>query len=426
MANVMHIALMERLGDNPLWTKYLTTSFAENKPWNQIVREILWQAPGNSQLSGAAFFLAKRLEKIGQNPVDYSGLTRDVGRLFLGKNLGCAECHDHLFIDDYKQAHFQGLHAFFKNSFLVQANPPQVGEKPTTQKSTFASVFTKVEMMTAPALPNGQMLDIPLFKAGDEYLVPPDRKTNSPGVLKFSPLKAASEQIPSATNRDFVRTAVNRFWFLLMGRGLVHPLDLSHSRNPASHPELLEFLADQFIEHNFDVKWLMKTLARTEVYQRSSLLPTGIDDAPDKLFTTALERRLSAEQLAASVAIALGEKPSPAFTAKFVKAFSNQAREPEDEITPSLPGSLFILHDAAILGMLKPKPGNLLERLEKLSDDDKVAEELYLALLSRAPSPDESAAVAEILQQRSATDRPQALANLVWSLLASMEFRVNH
>ena len=426
MATAMHIALMERLGDHPLWTKYLTTSFAENRPWNQIVREILWQPPDDEKTAGAAFFLAKRLEKIGQNPVDYSGLTRDVGRLFLGKNLGCAECHDHLFIDDYKQAHFQGLHAFFKNSYLVNLNPPQVGEKPTTQKSTFASVFTKIEMMTGPALPGGIMLDVPNFKPGDEYLVPPNPKSKSPGVLKFSPLKAASEQIPMPTNRDFVRNSVNRFWFLLMGRGLVHPLDLSHSRNPASHPELLEFLADQFIEHHFDVKWLMKTLARTDAYQRSSLLPSGVDDAPEKLFTTALERRLSPEQLAASVAIALGEQPSPALTAKFIKAFANQPREPEEEINPSLSGSLFILHDSAILSLLQPKPGNLIDRLQKLADTAKVAEELYLALLSRTPSPEEIAIVAEVLLQRSATDRPQVLANLVWSLLASMEFRVNH
>src|SRR5947209_20071927 len=86
---------------------------------------------------GASFWISKRLENYGQNPVDYSALTRDVGRLFLGKNFQCCECHDHLFIDDYKQQHFQGLHTFFKNTFLSKGT---VAEKPPTEKHPFASV----------------------------------------------------------------------------------------------------------------------------------------------------------------------------------------------------------------------------------------------------------------------------------------------
>src|SRR5438874_155467 len=100
----------------------------------------------------ASFFLSKRLENYGQNPVDYSALTRDVGRLFLGKDFRCCECHNHLFIEDYKQQHFQGLHAFFRNTYLVNAAKLQVGERPTTEKLGFASVFDKVMMTTAPAL----------------------------------------------------------------------------------------------------------------------------------------------------------------------------------------------------------------------------------------------------------------------------------
>lgn len=425
MANVLHIALMERLGDNALWQNYLTQSFTQNKPWDRMVHYMLWSDPTDKSTQGAAFFLSKRLENYGQNPVDYSGLTRDVGRLFLGKNLGCAECHDHLFIEDYKQAHFQGLHTFLKNSYLVNANPPTVGERPTTQKTTFASVFTKVEKMTAPALLDGEMVAIPTFKKGEEYLQAPDKKTKNPGQLKFSPLKTLSEMLPTASNREFVQTSVNRFWFILMGRGLIHPLDLSHSRNPASHPELLNALADAFIEHQFDVKWLLQQIARTQAYQRSSVLPTGTTEADARLFTTTLERRLSAEQLAVSVTTALGEKPSDGLTKKFVKAYANQAREPEDEFTPSLQGALFVLHDNSVLKLLEPKSGNLIDRISKLTDENAIAEELYLAILTRRPTAEETQMVQKILAKHP-QDRAAAGKNIAWALLASMEFMVNH
>ena len=87
MQEAFHVVLMERLGDHPEWTKYLHSSFEANKPWDQMVREILRASPKNDAAKGAAFFYAKRLENYGQNAVDYSGLTRDVGRLFLGMDL---------------------------------------------------------------------------------------------------------------------------------------------------------------------------------------------------------------------------------------------------------------------------------------------------------------------------------------------------
>src|SRR5262249_2872659 len=153
---------------------------------------------------------------------------------------------------------------------------PRVAEKPTTEKMKFASVFTKVEMITGPALPDGRMVEVPAFPKGQEYSEPPDRKTNAPGVPKFSTLAALSDQLPTPKTRDFVRNAANRLWFVMLGRGLVHPLDLHHADNPASHPELLDLLADEFVAHQFDIKWLLREIARSETYQRSSLLPPGV------------------------------------------------------------------------------------------------------------------------------------------------------
>src|SRR6202011_2499111 len=104
---------------------------------------------------------------------------------------------------------------------------------------------------------------------------------------------------------------------------------------------------------------------------------------------------LSAEQLLWSMLEATGERArlssgndqalAPLRT-KFLKAFANPARDPEDEFTPSLKAALFVLNDGTVLGWLKPQPGNLVDRLGKLTDANKIAEELYLGVLSRMPN----------------------------------------
>lgn len=426
MADLFHVMFMERLGDNSEWSSYLRGSFAANKPYDQMVREILRADWRDAGARGASFWIGKRLENYGQNPVDYSGLTRDVGRLFLGKNLQCAECHDHLLIDDYKQQDFQGLHVFFRNTYLADPAKFVVGERPTTEKLPFASVFTRVPMATGPALPGSMMLEIPRLARGMEFVVPPDRKKNDPGMPRFSMLAAIGEQLPRAGNRDFTRNAANRIWFALMGRGLVHPLDLSHSGNPASHPELVDLLADEFAAHKFDLKWFITELALTKTYERSSWLPAGKEPAAANTFAMALEKRLTAEQLLMAMLTATGgdAKSADVLRPKFVKAFANQPREPEDEIAPSLKAALFLLHDSAVLDLLKPKAGNLVDLVARL-DDAQAADELFLAILSRAPSAAERTAVTTMLA-RHPQKRSEAVGRAAWALLASMEFGVNH
>lgn len=433
MADLFHVILMERLGDHPEWLKYLRESFAANKPWDQLAREILSGPTGDTATRGALFFYAKRLENIGQNPVDYPALTRDVGRLFLGVDLQCAQCHNHIFIKGYKQADFQGMFAFFQNTYLADAKTLMIGEKPTTAKLTFQSVFNKEAKETAPRIPGQPEIEIPPIEKGKEYVKAPDPKTKTPGVLKFSPLAKVAELLPTGENRAFSRNIVNRLWWVMLGRGLVHPLDLQHDQNPPSHPELLDLLAKEFVAHKFDVKWLLRELALSQTYQRSSVLPKGADNLPPEKFLVAGEKRLSAEQLMGAMLEATGErahlKAGPAFDQvqlKFVRAFANPRREPEDDFNPSLKAALFILNEDTVLGWLQPKAGNLVERLSKIDDSDKLSEELYLSVLTRLPSADEKAEVKEFLGKHEGDKRLKALGQLAWALLASTEFGVNH
>ena len=444
MRDAWHVQLMERAGEHEEWLRFLEQSFAANKPWNVFVREILNPNPDNEGSRGAAFFLTKRLENYGQQPVDLPGLTRDVGRLFLGVDLQCAQCHDHLFVDEYKQVDFQGLHTFLSHTTIrTDLKFPAVGEKVVAAKTEFMSVFVKQPHTTGPRLPFGTEFDVPTFAKGEEFAVAPDRKVNFPGKPKFSPLAILSEQLPSSSNPLFVRNAVNRFWCQMLGRGLVHPLDLHHSGNPASHPAVLDLLASEFAQHQFDIKWLLKELALTRVYQRTSRLPAGLDrEPPVEKYIVANEKPLSAEQMQSSILQATGEvlrfqpeievdgktKPNPAWLdlrKSFLAAYANPPRDPEVEFAPSVKAALFLSNDGKVLELLKPRPGNLAEQLQKESDPAKLADALFLAVLSRSPSPDEVQAVNQFVSAQT-DGREKAIGHAIWALLSSTEFCMNH
>ena len=451
MRDAFDVMLMERRGTNKWWSTYLENSFAANKPWDQMAREILHGDSSKKELHGAAFFYTQRLTSYGQNPVDYPGLTRDIGRLFLGQDLKCAQCHDHLFVDDYSQLDFQGLFAFTQETF-VQKNTkyPALGEKLLVSKREFASVFDPTKFQTGPRVPDGKEIAIPKFEKGEEYLVAPDKKKRTPGVPKFSPRKLLAEQLASREVTAFGQNSVNRLWFLLMGRGIVNPLDLSHADNPPSHPELLELLSREFAANDYNIKWLFREIALSRTYQRSSRLPDSGNPPPES-FLVHVGKPLSAEQLTSSVLQvtgdladtqlsgeqsdpkkadrdkAAGHKPldPTKVLAEFRKAFAAPAMQAETEFRPSVKAALFMCNSDMLHDLLATRPGRTVERLTQISDASHLAGELYLTVLSRRPVAEETAEVAEYLASRS-DDRPRAVANLVWSLLASTEFCLNH
>jgi Protein of unknown function (DUF1549)/Protein of unknown function (DUF1553) len=434
MEELFNVILMERRGDNPEWRSFLRQSFEANKPWDRLVAEILNPNADDKTTRGSAFFITRRLTKVGQQPTDYPGLTRDIGRLFLGMDLQCCQCHDHVHVADYKQPMFQGLFAFVQNGYIRRdVKFPAVGEKPLTKKLDFMSVFIKEPKMIGPKVPGDGEILIPVFKRGNEYKQKPDRRKRTPGVLKFSPLKKLAERLPRADNRQFARNIVNRLWFALMGRGLVHPLDLHHSGNPPSHPKLLDLLAGDFVAHKFDIRYLLRELALTKTYQRSGLLPADGARVPEQSYRVFNERALSAEQILRSALVALGSgraKPQAVdgrfrkLEKAFVAAFANAPKNPEETFSPSVKSALFLRNSTVVLSLLKPQPGNLVDRLSRESKTARLADELYLAVLSRRPTAEETQFVTTHLA--GSKDRAKAVGQLAWALLASTEFCLNH
>ena len=281
LAAFLDVMLMERRAYTHVsadeWQAWLVDSVRENKPWNILAREIL-QADGDepAQRPAARFALDRASEP--------NVLTRDVGRVFFGRDMQCAQCHDHPLIEDYLQSDYHGLLAFVAPCYaLVRTEGDKQktiqAEKAGTDLS-FESVFVGVPRRTGARMPDGVVLEEPFFLPGEEYEVAP--ADNVKPKPKFSRRAKLAELATSGSNPAFNRNIVNRLWALMFGRGIVHPLDLHHPANPATDPELLRLLSERFAAMNFDIRGFLRELALSGTYQRSFDLPAGLLSLSDK------------------------------------------------------------------------------------------------------------------------------------------------
>jgi len=441
------------------WRGFLTRSLNGSPKWDGMVRAMI-EASGKGDERAAMKFLGDG---------DHHRLTEAVGRLFLGMDLKCAKCHDHPSVDEWKQEHYWGLFAHLKPTKAATDTTDKkvyfVEELPSA-KVEFQSVFSTAKESTGPRLPGSVEVDIPQFEKGQEFEKP--AVDGLPAVPKFRPREILATRLTSADNPYFVRNSVNRIWFLLMGRGLSHPLDEVHSGNPPSHPALMERLGKEFVARRFDLKWLLREIALSESYQRSSRLPEGVKSVEATSYRTAVPKGLTPRQLLHAILVATGnlervktlkmpgsapeaskfdrrgyftgtnrELPSSLdeIIAVFVETFGQPPGVAEVDFTPGLNQSLFLMNDRLILDWLRPHRdplvhrGNLAHRLSQLETTRAIAEELYLSVLARFPQVSELREVDDYLRQHETHDetgREAAFGDLAWALLTSTEFRLNH
>lgn len=477
MQDVFNVMLMERRDDESIpsreWTAFLRRAFAANEPFNRLAATILSADGTDPKTRPAAKFVLDRKAEPNQ-------VTRDIGRMFLGRDMQCAQCHDHPLVDDYKQAHYYGLFAFLNRTSVFKGDPvgPVLAEQGEGDV-TFTSVFKKkVTHATGPRLLDGPPVAEPTFVKGTEYLLPPSKDAAVRPIPRFSRRAELAPRLTSGSVPEFNRNIVNRLWALMMGKGLVEPVDMQHGENPPSHPELLDLMGREFVAMGFDIKAFIRELASSRTYQRSSEPPPGVGSQPGpsssesaegvpETFAVAALKPLSPEQMAWSVMQGLGlvaatrrqveqqlEGPDPRLraifqadpkrralrasmleegvhdrlegnVAPFVNQFAAAAGQPQDATEPTVHQALFIANGQPIQSWVTPSGENLSARLSALGDPSAVAEELYLSLYTRRPTLEERDEVGRYLAERG-KERGPALQELVWALLASTEFRFNH
>jgi Protein of unknown function (DUF1553)/Protein of unknown function (DUF1549) len=470
MQDVFDVMLMERRDDVHVpatqWQAFLRWAFSENIPYHRLVAEILSSDGTDPKTRGAAKFYLDRL-------AEPNLLTRDIGRMFLGRDLQCAQCHDHPLVDDYKQSHYYGLYAFLNRTTLFNdgKNGSVLAEK-ADGKVTFSSVFKKkVSHQTGPRILDGPELSEPDVPKGAEYRVAPDKDNQNRPIPRYSRRAELASRLTSPAVPEFSRNIVNRLWAMMMGHGLVHPVDLHNADNPPSHSELLNLLAKEFVAMGYDVKAFIRELALARAYQRSSEPPPGASTIDDHASTSSLVvfplKPLTPEQLAWSVMQGLGlvvaakvqaaerldghdlklhaifqsdakrqdlratmieeavHDQLQSGVAPFVRQFAASAGQPQDATEPTVHQALFLSNGGTVHGWLAPSPDKLIGRLVAMTDRSAVAEELYLSLYSRRPNDEERAEAVQYLAERG-KERVPALQELAWAMLASTEFRFNH
>jgi len=451
-----------------MWHDWFRKRFADNTPYSEIARGVItaasrdcgdadaWAAREAARMialkNGAANDYASKPgldlywrrfsngEYVAAEP-----LAERTAAAFLGVRVECAQCHKHPF-DRWTQGDYRA----FANVFAdVQFGLSAEG----------LSATARLLERKRKSDPNGTLPPIP--RLSETYVSDrPSRRLTDPATGRpFAPRALGGPELPVSgdprerffawltepDNPYFARSFVNRVWAVYFGVGLVDPVDGFSVANPPSNARLLDALAAGFVAHGYDVRRLERSILSSRAYQRSSdPCDLNLDDHGN--FARALPRPMMAEVLVDVLNTALGvagdfgpdaPKGSRAIEiatnrvasrdlARVFRVFGRPARvaicDCERPGKPSLPQTLFLMTDAALLD--KIKSGRLKELVGSDGCDAEVVEEMFLATLSRRPDDDEARSALDHLRNRP--DRARGFADLVWALINTREFVLNH
>lgn len=402
------------------WTSYLENVFGQNRPWNEVVEELALARPQSKELRGAAWYLVSRNDK-------HQEMAEAVSKDLFGVRIDCAQCHNHPLADEIGQRHYWGLVAFFNRS--------KNGDTPWGKGLTESAIggFSDFANISGESHPNELVYlnDIKVEEARpakDAKEVDADDLYNpsvdgQPRIPKFS-RREKFVQVVARNNPLVAKAMVNRLWGWMMGRGIVHPVDMLDSYHPASHPDLLEWLARDFTESGYDVRRLMRSIALSETYQLSSL-QTGLTDP--QWFSHALAKPLTAEMLHRSWLVVFqpedpGRWEALPVRADIIKSFPDVM---PDEPQATVAQGLLLTNGSLINQLTEEQHSKFIKQLCQLSDNARCVEELFVQCLGRAPDTEEKDQCLRLLTSGTVS-RSQAIRSLAWALVTSAEFRFNH
>lgn len=418
---------------------YLLTAVQGRRSWDTIFRELMKAGVVEGPEKGAAQFLKSRVRELDD-------LTNDTAILFFGVNISCAKCHDHPLVSDWKQDHFYGMQAFFQRTYQTR-KVNALAERPFGEVK-FTTTSGEEKKAAFMFLTGDQVADrTPEFAAEErKSLEERIRKLEQEDVEaeifvpEFRPRDELVEiALRDSKDRFFARNIVNRVWARLLGTGIVDPLDQMHSGNPPSHPELLQWLANDLVNHGYDLRRLIQGIVLSEAYARSSEWAQPSEMPAASLFAVAKTRPLTPRQLAASLHVAVinpQQWPAIDATEEWIKRrtdLENQANgwvrefeQPGDNFQVAVDEALFFSNSQRIQNdMLRDSDDRLLGALKKNENQNQAIELLWLTVLGRTPQAEEIASANNWLD-RVPEKKNEARTQLLWALLAGPEFRFNY
>ena len=383
--------------------RWIRTMIRDNVPWDRVAREILVSNGSNFRDAPVNFYRAVQ----GRDP---NTIASAVALAFMGTRT-----------DTWPKDRLAAMGAFFS----------QVAYKPTGEWKEEVVYFDPSKPRGTATFPDGSAARI------------------APGQ---DPREAFAAWLTAPGNPWFARSLVNRYWFWMLGRGIVHEADDLRPDNTPANPELLAHLEREFVASRYDVKRLLKLITNSTTYQLSSVPARGGSGAAAQAnFAHALLRPLEAEVLADALCQITGTHeqyaspipepytyippdqrsiglPDGSITSAFLETFGRATRDTgllsERNVRPTAAQRLWLLNSSDVQRKLQQGPG-LLALVSGRSDARDVVSTLYLAVLSRFPSGAEMTTALGYLQANG-TNRRTAGQDLVWALVNTAEFRYRH
>ena len=418
---------------------YLRKAFTENRPWDRMFREMLLGEKDDPKQEGAIRFVRSRAS-------DLDKLTNQTSAIFFGINISCARCHDHPLVDDWKQAHFFGMKSFFNRTF---DNGGLIGER---EYGLVSYKTTEGESKQAQLMfLNGQVLAEPEVKEPDneakkaqkKQLDELKKKKQAPPKPSFSRreqlVQAALQAEQKKQTPYLARALANHLWRRFLGYALVEPVDQLHPENEPSHPQLLTLLAEDVIDHRYDIRRLIRGIVLSDTYARSSRWESDQPRPEPYYFAAANVRPLSPHQYAMALKIASynpDQFPADLKPEEFEKrieslensarGFASQLEQPGEDFQVSATEALLFSNGKRFEDdFLRESPSSLLGKLMKTENPAELVEIAFWTIYNRPPRSEESVVVEQYLHRREGR-KADACRQLMWALLASGECRFNY
>jgi hypothetical protein len=436
--NELDAVLMEGKGTTTEWRQYLLEAVRENRPWNQMFREMMLGREDDPKHKTALTFL-----KVRAGSVD--DMTNDASRIFFGVAINCAKCHDHPLVLDWQQDHYFGFTSFFSRTYLTkkgtlaEKHSGEVKFKTTGGKEKQA----KFMFLTGATIEEPKVERSADQRKKDDAEVKrqmKDAKAPAPTPPAFSPrTEFVKLALADSDSPYFARSIINRTWARLMGQGLVHPLEQMHSENEPSHPELLDWLTRDLMSHNYNLRRLVRGIVLSSAYARSSRWEGAGEPPAADLFAVAMVRPLTPEQYALSLQVATSNPnkfPLDVSAEEWAKqresmengarGFASKIERPSEHFLVSVGEALLFSNSEQIeRDFLRDSGDRLVGALKTIENRQQMIETAFWAVNSRPPAAEEMKAMETYLTGRN--ERPiEALKQMVWSLITGPELRFNY
>lgn len=396
--------------------QWLKQSIAEGMPYDQLARAVLTASGDTHEVGPANFY---RTVAGAREQAEFAS------ELFMGSRLRCANCHNHP-LDRWTQDDYHGLAAIFakvesgrviKLASRGEITHPRTGEP------------------AVPRIPGERFLDTASAAA--------DSASNA-SETAVDGRAAFASWLTDHENPYFAKAIVNRLWKALMGRGLIEPTDDLRATNPATHPRLLEQLAQDFVEHGYDLRHTLRRIAASATYARSAHALVE-NYADERYYSHAFTRPLQPEVLldaisdVTGVSEVYGEQPlgtrsvslfDASIKSEALDILGRCSREESCETSASASGglsrALHLFNGELLNRRLVDQNGRIVQGLAEGHAPLNLVDEFYLRALGRSPSAAEQAHWLQQLSGLKDEELQAGLEDFVWSLLACREFVTNH